>query len=82
MSDPVIGMSVSDIVGTQATTTATGYVGAQIVAALQNQGVQASMERAQGMNATFNKSSVEEQVTQRKVASPAVAPANNMTIRA
>ena len=82
MSDPVIGMQVSDLVGAHATTTATGYMGAQIVAALQNQGVQAEMEGPQGMNAKFNKSSVEEQATPRKVAMPAPAVANNMTIRA
>lgn len=81
MSDPVIGMQVSDVVGSQATTTATGYAGAQIVAALQNQGVQASMEGPQGMNVTFNRSSVVEQGVPHKLPAAAPALAHNMTIR-
>lgn len=65
MNDPVVGMETSKMVGASAVTTATGLIGAQVVASLQNQGVQASMEQGSAFNTSFHRSAAPEQVVQK-----------------
>lgn len=81
MSDPVVGMEVSALVGLSAVTTASGLQGAQIVAALQNQGVKATMEAPAGLDATFNRSSVPEQSMTRAAVAPTPDLANDFSRR-
>lgn len=78
MSDPVVGMEVSALVGASAVTTASGLQGAQIVAALQNQGVQASMEGPKGLDTAFNRSSTPEQAVAPRAAEPPALGLDNV----
>ncbi len=75
MEDDIqVGMPVSELVGPKATTTATGLMGAQVIAALKGQGVAASMEGPVTMATSFNVSSVPEQAARTlSVRTPALA---------
>lgn len=71
--DIEVGMAVSALVGPSATTTATGLMGAQVIAALKGQGVAASMEGPATMATSFNVSSVPEQHAAHTLAARAPA---------
>lgn len=78
-NDIQVGMPVSAIVGNAASITATGLVGAQISAALGNQGVAVTRERETSLSSSFHAKGIPEQAT-RSLATPQVAPSQTLRV--